>query len=60
MKYENIIREQEKKKQFDLFIKQKGIEVSNYIKNKKEEENCIDMKRKSRQNMKKYQNKESN
>ena len=38
MKYENMIREQEKKKQFDLFIKQKGIEASNYIKNKKEEE----------------------
>ena len=37
MKYENMIREQEKKKQFDLFIKQKGIEASNYIKNKKEE-----------------------
>ena len=38
MKYENMIREQEKRKQFDLFIKQKGIEASNYIKNKKEEE----------------------
>ena len=38
MKYENMIREQEKKKQFDLFIKQKGIEASNYIKNKKEQE----------------------
>ena len=38
MKYENMIREQEKKKQFDLFIKQKGIEASNYIKNEKEAE----------------------
>ena len=38
MKYENMLKEQEKKKQFELFIKQKGIEASNYIKNKKEEE----------------------
>ena len=38
MKYENMIREQEKKKQFDLFIKKKGIEASNYIRNEKEEE----------------------
>ena len=38
IQYENYLREQEKKKQFDLFIKQKGIEASNYIKNKKEEE----------------------
>jgi len=38
MRYENMLREEEKKKQFDIFIKQKGIEASNYIKNKKEEE----------------------
>ena len=39
MKYENMLREEEKKKQFEIFIKQKGLEASNYIKNKKEEEN---------------------
>ena len=38
MKYENMIKNEEKKKQFEMFIKQKGIEASNYIKNKKEEE----------------------
>ena len=38
MRYENMLKEEEKKKQFDIFIKQKGIEASNYIKNKKEEE----------------------
>ena len=39
MRYENMLREEEKKKQFEIFIKQKGVEASNYIKNKKEEEN---------------------
>ena len=38
LKYENMLKEEEKKKQFDIFIKKKGIEASNYIKNKKEEE----------------------
>ena len=38
LRYENILKEEEKKKQFDIFIKKKGIEASNYIKNKKEEE----------------------
>ena len=33
-----MLKEKEKKKQFDLFIKQKGIEASNYIKNEKEAE----------------------
>ncbi len=33
-----MIKNEEKKKQFEMFIKQKGIEASNYIKNKKEEE----------------------
>jgi len=33
-----MLREEEKKKQFDIFIKKKGVEASNYIKNKKEEE----------------------
>ena len=34
----HMIFQEEKKKQFEMFIKQKGIEASNYIKNKKEEE----------------------
>ena len=38
LRYENMLKEEEKKKQFDIFIKKKGIEASNYIKNKKEEE----------------------
>ena len=38
LRYENMLKNEEKKKQFELFIKQKGIEASNYIRNKKEEE----------------------
>ena len=37
--YEEMMRMQEKKRQFDIFLKQKGIEASNYIKDMQEEKN---------------------
>ena len=37
--YEEMMRMQEKKRQFDIFLKQKGIEASNYIKDMHEEKN---------------------
>ena len=37
--YEEMLNMQEKKKKFEIFLKQKGIEASNYIKNMEQEKN---------------------
>ena len=37
--YEEMLRAQEKKRKFEIFLKQKGIEASNYLKDMQEEKN---------------------
>ena len=39
--YEEMLRAQEKKRKFEIFLKQKGIEASNYLKDMQEEKNRL-------------------
>lgn len=62
--YKNMLETQEKKRQFEIFLKQKGIEASKYLKDLEEKKienmkNCTDLKGENRQKRTKIKNQKS-